>query len=143
MGKKYWIGRELDAVKMAEAATSSQAKLAHYDLAGRYSISAAQSVPMHAIERVATPRIARRAKHSTTSGLYAKLGPRAVHQTVKTCRDNARFDTAEAARMLSADARLSYEHSAASWTSQGNILERLEARHDAHLSVAASPETEG
>ena len=44
MEKNYWIGRKRAAMAMARAASSAEARLIHYDLAGRYSIMAAQSV---------------------------------------------------------------------------------------------------
>jgi hypothetical protein len=45
MDKKYWLGRKRAAMVMARAATSSEARLAHYELAGRYSIKAAHCPP--------------------------------------------------------------------------------------------------
>jgi hypothetical protein len=45
MGKEYWIGRKRAAMRMARAAATSQARLIHYELAGRYSIKAAASLP--------------------------------------------------------------------------------------------------
>ena len=45
MEKKYWIGRKRAAMAMARAATTAEARLIHYDLAGRYSIQAAVSIP--------------------------------------------------------------------------------------------------
>jgi hypothetical protein len=42
MEKRYWIGRKHAAMGMARAAASAEARLVHYDLAGRYSIKAAQ-----------------------------------------------------------------------------------------------------
>jgi hypothetical protein len=45
MGKEYWIGRKRAAMRMARAAATSEARLIHYDLAGRYSIKAAASLP--------------------------------------------------------------------------------------------------
>jgi hypothetical protein len=45
MDKNYWIGRKRAAMRMARAATSAEARLIHYDLAGRYSVQAADSVP--------------------------------------------------------------------------------------------------
>jgi hypothetical protein len=45
MEKKYWIGRKRAAVAMACAATSAEARLIHYDLAGRYSVKAAHCPP--------------------------------------------------------------------------------------------------
>ena len=45
MEKTYWIGRKRAAMAMARAATSSEARLIHYELAGRYSIKAADCAP--------------------------------------------------------------------------------------------------
>ncbi len=45
MKKQYWIGRKRAAMAMARAATSAEARLIHYDMAGRYSINAAQCPP--------------------------------------------------------------------------------------------------
>jgi len=45
MDKAYWIGRKRAAMAMARAAKSAEARLIHYELAGRYSIRAAQSLP--------------------------------------------------------------------------------------------------
>lgn len=44
MEKKYWIGRKRAAMAMARAATSAEARLIHYDLAGRYSVNAAAGI---------------------------------------------------------------------------------------------------
>lgn len=41
MGQKYWLGRKRASVAAAEQATSSEARLIHLDLAGRYSVKAA------------------------------------------------------------------------------------------------------
>ena len=40
MEKTYWLGRKRASLKMANNATCSQARLVHYDLAGRYSVNA-------------------------------------------------------------------------------------------------------
>ena len=45
MEKKYWIGRKRAAMGMAKDATSAEARLIHYEMAGRYSIKAAQCAP--------------------------------------------------------------------------------------------------
>ena len=45
MEKSYWLARRRSAVAMARIATSSKARLIHYDLAGRYSIKAASCLP--------------------------------------------------------------------------------------------------
>jgi len=42
MEKRYWIGRKHAAMGMARGAVSAEVRLIHYDLAGRYSIKAAQ-----------------------------------------------------------------------------------------------------
>ena len=40
MEKIYWLGRKRASLKMAKNASSSEARLIHYDLAGRYSVNA-------------------------------------------------------------------------------------------------------
>jgi hypothetical protein len=45
MGKEYWIDRKRAAMRMARAAASAEARLIHYELAGRYSIKAAMTPP--------------------------------------------------------------------------------------------------
>lgn len=40
MEKIYWLGRKRASLKMAKNAASSEARLIHYDLAGRYSVNA-------------------------------------------------------------------------------------------------------
>jgi hypothetical protein len=45
MEQIYWIGRKRAAMAMARASATSQARLIHYELAGRYSIRAAMSLP--------------------------------------------------------------------------------------------------
>ena len=41
MEKKYWLRRKQASAAMARNATSAEARLIHYELAGRYSIRAA------------------------------------------------------------------------------------------------------
>ena len=41
MDKIYWLGRKRAALAMARDATCSEARLAHYALAGRHSVRAA------------------------------------------------------------------------------------------------------
>jgi hypothetical protein len=43
MEKTYWLGRKRASLKMAKNALSSEARLVHYDLAGRYSVNAMSS----------------------------------------------------------------------------------------------------
>ena len=40
MEQAYWLSRKRTSMKMARAAASSEARLVHYDLAGRYSLKA-------------------------------------------------------------------------------------------------------
>jgi hypothetical protein len=48
MENGYWIGRKHSAMRMAREAATAEARLIHYDLAGRYSIMAAQCLPFAA-----------------------------------------------------------------------------------------------
>ena len=45
MDRKYWIGRKHAAMKMARNSSTAESRLIHYDLAGRYSIRAANVPP--------------------------------------------------------------------------------------------------
>lgn len=40
MEKAYWLSRKRASLKLARNAASSEARLVHYDLAGRYSVKA-------------------------------------------------------------------------------------------------------
>jgi hypothetical protein len=40
MEQAYWLNRERASVQMARDATNSEARLVHYNLAGRYSLKA-------------------------------------------------------------------------------------------------------
>jgi hypothetical protein len=40
MEKSYWLGRKRASLKLAQNAASSEARLVHYDMAGRYSVKA-------------------------------------------------------------------------------------------------------
>ena len=40
MEKRYWLGRKRESLKAAQIAVSAEARLIHYDLAGRYSLKA-------------------------------------------------------------------------------------------------------
>ena len=43
MEKAYWLGRERASLNLARDAVGSEARLAHLDLAGRYSVKAAMA----------------------------------------------------------------------------------------------------
>lgn len=40
MEQAYWLGRKRASLRMAQDAAGCEARLAHYDLAGRYSVKA-------------------------------------------------------------------------------------------------------
>ena len=40
MEKAYWLSRKKDSLEMARKAAGSEARLIHYDLAGRYGLNA-------------------------------------------------------------------------------------------------------
>ena len=40
MEKAYWLSRKRATLKLAKNAVSSEARLVHYDMAGRYSLKA-------------------------------------------------------------------------------------------------------
>ncbi len=40
MEKAYWLSRKRASLKLASGAASAEARLIHYDLAGRYSVKA-------------------------------------------------------------------------------------------------------
>jgi len=44
--KAYWLGRKRATLKLAQNATSAEARLVHYDLAGRYSLKAMSAETM-------------------------------------------------------------------------------------------------
>ena len=48
MEQIYWLKRQRSALGMARGAEDADTRLIHYDLAGRYSIMAAESVGMPA-----------------------------------------------------------------------------------------------
>lgn len=45
MEKAYWIARKRASLKMAQSAVGPEARLAHYELAGHYSVKAATARP--------------------------------------------------------------------------------------------------
>ena len=53
MEQTYWLSRNRASAANARRAGSAEARLAHFDLAGRYSIKAAQS----AVSRSEQPRL--------------------------------------------------------------------------------------
>ena len=51
MEKSYWIRRKRAAMAMARRATNAEARLIHYELAGRFSIKAAHCLPFLLVEK--------------------------------------------------------------------------------------------
>lgn len=54
MEKKYWIGRKHAAMGMARGASSAEARLVHYELAGLYSIKAARCLTARGVPAAET-----------------------------------------------------------------------------------------
>ena len=52
MGQAYWLTLQRSALGMAQKADAAGARLIHYELAGRYSIMAAQSAAASASQQV-------------------------------------------------------------------------------------------
>ena len=46
MEKAYWLSRKRASLKLARSAAGSEARLVHYDLAGRYSLKAMSAETM-------------------------------------------------------------------------------------------------
>jgi hypothetical protein len=61
MEKVYWLGRKRASLKLAQNADSSEARLAHYDLAGRYSVKAMSAETEATDLASAVPRSVKRA----------------------------------------------------------------------------------
>ena len=45
MDQTYWLKRKRSSLAKAHTATSAEARLVHFDLAGRYSVKAANTAP--------------------------------------------------------------------------------------------------
>ena len=43
MEKTYWLSRQSASLELAQSAAGSQARLVHYDLAGRYGVKASSA----------------------------------------------------------------------------------------------------
>ena len=70
MEKAYWLARKKASLELAECAVSAQARLIHYDLAGRYGLKA-NSIEARAVEL----------SDSLPPPIYAKLKKSASPQT--------------------------------------------------------------
>ena len=46
MEQTYWLKRKRSSLAKARTATDAEARLIHYDLAGRYSVKAAKAAPV-------------------------------------------------------------------------------------------------
>ena len=74
---KYWLDREQTSQGMARAATSSRARLVHYQLAGMYSVKRAQAVESSRLARrlsasliIASTKPAQPPSHGTSDEFY-------------------------------------------------------------------------
>ena len=71
MEKAYWISRKRASLKLARNAASSEARLVHYDLAGRYSVKAmsAEALAIDLANSLPPPILANR-RNGTLSCAY-------------------------------------------------------------------------
>ena len=62
MEKAHWLTRKRASLKLAQNATSAEARLVHYDLAGRYSLKAlsAETAAIDLADSLPAPIIANR-----------------------------------------------------------------------------------
>jgi hypothetical protein len=56
MEKAHWLGHKWASVKAAKPATSSEARLIHYELAGRYNLNASSSATIAIDLEASLPR---------------------------------------------------------------------------------------
>ena len=71
MEKAYWLSRKRASLKLAQNAASSEARLVHYDLAGRYSLKAmsAETLAIDLADSLPPPILANR-RNGTLSCAY-------------------------------------------------------------------------
>jgi hypothetical protein len=71
MEKAYWLSRKRASLKLAQNASSSRARLVHYDLAGRYGLKAmsAETLAIDLADSLPPPILANR-KNGTLSCAY-------------------------------------------------------------------------
>jgi len=86
MEKKYWIGRNRSAMAMARGAVTSEARLIHYELAGRYSIMAAQCLPFAQPDRPRAAGGERAVLHLPDPGSLRPVRPPSRRQEELTAR---------------------------------------------------------
>ena len=68
MEKAYWLSRKRASLKLARVAVSAEARLIHYDLAGRYGLKAMSmdSVEVQLADSLPPPIYARRRREKLT-----------------------------------------------------------------------------
>jgi soluble lytic murein transglycosylase-like protein len=118
MEQAYWLERQRASVANAHAATDSESRLIHYDLAGYYSVKAAcagESAPEGLNRAVPAPRA--RPLHR---------GLKAPRDTAAGCRSRAEADLLASASVLLANQRLRLENSAAHWIARADHLHDVE-----------------
>jgi hypothetical protein len=64
MEKTYWLSRKRASLKAAKTAVSAEARLIHYDLAGRYSLNA-MSAQTQALAMPGAPTSANNSRDSS------------------------------------------------------------------------------
>ena len=112
MENAYWLGRKRAAMAMARAADGAEARLIHYELAGRYSIKAAEARPVPALRRAPGPDPEPAALHlaEATAALpdtayYGRLATGAEFLAGRTADADRRAEHLHMARLYRARAR--------------------------------------
>ena len=77
-----------------------------------------------------------RPPHRAASFAFPSRSRKAPADTVDGCRERAAFDLVAAAEMETANGRLKHEHSAASWTTRADLLQRLDDGIEARRAAA-------
>jgi hypothetical protein len=71
MKQAYWLNRKRASVHMARDATKSEARLVHYDLAGRYSLKAMSAeAPERDLAEILLPPIRANRRNGTLRCAY-------------------------------------------------------------------------
>jgi hypothetical protein len=71
MEQAYWLSRKRASVQMARDATTSEARLVHYDLAGRYSLKAMSAeTPARNLAEILPPPIMANRRNGTLRCSY-------------------------------------------------------------------------
>jgi hypothetical protein len=109
MEQKYWLGRKRASVANARRATSSEARLVHLDLAGRYSVKAAVAAAASPREQTALP-LGLSPPEVADAAYYARLEIGARWLASQSGSESERQEHLEMARRFSRQSRTAAHH---------------------------------